>query len=59
MAAYRRYLVGIGAPDGPTKIGAAMATGLGPIRAAKEQNEPDTERLSTEYPGGAWFALNG
>jgi hypothetical protein len=57
LAGYRRFLVGIGAPDGPTKIGAAMAPGSGDP-GASEQNEPELNS-STEFPGGAWFALNG
>jgi hypothetical protein len=57
VAAYRRFLVGIGAPGGPTKIGAAMAPGSGDP-GANEQNEPELNS-SREYPGGAWFALNG
>ena len=57
VAAYRRFLVGIGAPHGPTQIGAAMAPGSDDP-GADEQNEPELNG-STEYPGGAWFALNG
>lgn len=57
VAAYRRFLVGIGAPGGPTKIGAAMAPGSGDP-GANEQNEPELNS-SREFPGGAWFALNG
>jgi hypothetical protein len=57
VAAYRRFLVGIGAPHGPTQIGAAMAPGSDDP-GAKEQNEPELNS-STAYPGGSWFALNG
>jgi hypothetical protein len=57
VAAYRRFLVGVGAPNGPTRIGAAMAPGSGDP-GAHEQNEPELNS-STEFPGGAWFALNG
>jgi hypothetical protein len=54
---YRRYLVGIGAPGGPTKIGAALAPGSSDP-GAKEQTEPPVNG-SSEWPGGAWFAVNG
>jgi hypothetical protein len=57
VAAYRRFLVGVGAPGGPTKIGAAMAPGSADP-GASEQNEPELNS-SREFPGGAWFALNG
>ena len=57
VAAYRRFLVGIGAPLGPTKIGAAMAPGS-TDPGANEQNEPGLNN-SREFPGGAWFALDG
>jgi hypothetical protein len=57
LAGYRRFLVGVGAPNGPTRIGAAMAPGSGDP-GANEQNEPELNS-STEFPGGAWFALNG
>ncbi|HEY2437729.1 MAG TPA: hypothetical protein VGH93_11155, partial [Solirubrobacteraceae bacterium] len=54
VAAYRRFLVGIGAPAGPTQIGAAMAP-ASHDPGATEQNEPELNS-STEFPGGAWFA---
>jgi hypothetical protein len=54
---YRRYLVGVGAPGGPTKIGAALAPGSSDP-GAKEQTEPPVNG-SSEWPGGAWFAVNG
>ncbi|HEV7584780.1 MAG TPA: hypothetical protein VGO14_03270 [Solirubrobacteraceae bacterium] len=57
VAAYRRFLVGIGAPLGPTQIGAAMAPGS-TDPGANEQNQPGLNN-SREFPGGAWFALNG
>jgi hypothetical protein len=57
VAAYRRFLVGVGAPSGPTRIGAAMAPGSHDP-GASEQNEPELNS-SREFPGGAWFALNG
>jgi hypothetical protein len=57
VAAYRRFLVGVGAPFGPTQIGAAMAPGS-TDPGANEQNQPGLNN-STEFPGGAWFALNG
>jgi hypothetical protein len=57
VAAYRRFLVGVGAPYGPAKIGAAMAP-CSCDPGAKEQNEPELNR-STAFPGGAWFALDG
>jgi glycosyl hydrolase family 36/glycosyl transferase family 36 len=57
VAAYRRFLVGIGAPFGPTQIGAAMAPGS-TDPGANEQNEPGLNN-SREFPGGAWFALDG
>jgi hypothetical protein len=57
VAAYRRFLVGVGAPSGPTQIGAAMAPSSRDP-GANEQNEPELNG-SREFPGGAWFALNG
>ena len=57
VANYRRYLVGVGAPGGPTKIGAALAPGSSDP-GAKEQTEPPVNG-SSEWPGGAWFAVNG
>jgi hypothetical protein len=57
VAAYRRFLVGVGAPYGPTQIGAAMAPGS-TDPGANEQNQPGLNN-SREFPGGAWFALNG
>ena len=57
VAAYRRFLVGIGAPGGAAKIGAAIAPGSGDP-GAHEQSEPPVNG-STEWPGGAWFAPNG
>jgi hypothetical protein len=57
VANYRRYLVGAGAPGGPTKIGAALAPGSSDP-GATEQTEPPVNG-SSEWPGGAWFAVNG
>ena len=57
VAAYRRFLVGVGAPFGPAKIGAAMAP-CSCDPGVNEQNEPELNR-STAFPGGAWFALDG
>jgi hypothetical protein len=57
VAGYRRYLVGIGAPGGPSKIGAAIAPGSSDPGAG-EQTEPPVNG-STEWPGGAWYAVNG
>ena len=48
---------GSGRPSGPTKIGAALAPGSSDP-GAKEQTEPPVNG-STEWPGGAWFAVNG
>jgi hypothetical protein len=57
VAAYRRFLVGVGAPSGPAKVGAAMAP-CSCDPGVNEQNQPELNR-STAFPGGAWFALNG
>jgi hypothetical protein len=57
VAAYRRFLVGVGAPEGPAKVGAAMAP-CSCDPGVNEQNQPELNR-STAFPGGAWFALNG
>jgi Glycosyl hydrolase 36 superfamily, catalytic domain/Glycosyltransferase family 36 len=57
VAAYRRFLVGIGAPFGPTRIGASMTPGS-TDPGANEQNQPGLNN-SRGFPGGAWFALNG
>jgi glycosyl transferase family 36/glycosyl hydrolase family 36 len=57
VAAYRRFLVGVGAPFGPTRIGASMTPGS-TDPGANEQNQPGLNN-SRGFPGGAWFALNG
>ena len=57
VANYRRYLVGIGAPSGPSKIGAAIAPGSSDP-GATEQTEPPVNG-STEWPGGSWYAVDG
>ncbi len=57
VANYRRYLVGVGAPHGPTKIGAALAPGSSDP-GASEQTEPPVNG-STEWPGGSWYAVDG
>jgi len=57
VANYRRYLVGVGAPGGPSKIGATIAPGSSDS-GATEQTEPPVNG-STEWPGGSWFAVNG
>jgi hypothetical protein len=57
VANYRRYLVGVGAPGGPTKIGAALAPGSSDP-GAHEQTFPPVNG-SSQWPGGAWFAVNG
>lgn len=54
---YRRYLVGVGAPGGPSKIGATLAPGSSDPGAG-EQTEPPVNG-SSEWPGGSWFAVNG
>jgi hypothetical protein len=55
--AYRRFLVGIGAPGGPSRIGAAIAPSS-KDPGATEQNVPPING-SREWPGGSWFAING
>jgi hypothetical protein len=57
VAGYRRFLVGVGAPGGPAKIGAAIAPGSSDP-GATEQEQPDING-STEWPGGSWYAVNG
>ena len=57
VANYRRYLAGVGAPAGPAKIGSAIAPASNDP-GATEQNLPPLNN-STEWPGGAWFAING
>jgi hypothetical protein len=57
VANYRRFLVGIGAPGGPSKIGAAIAPGSGDPGATQQTYPPVNG--STEWPGGAWYAING
>ena len=54
---YRRFLVGIGAPKGPAKIGSALAPSASDP-GVTETNEPSING-SSEWPGGAWFAVNG
>ena len=57
VAAYRRFLAGVGAPAGPARIGSAIAPASNDP-GATEQTEPPINN-STEWPGGAWFAVNG
>jgi cellobiose phosphorylase len=57
VAAYRRFLVGVGAPGGPSKIGATIAPSSSDP-GATEQSEPPVNN-STEWPGGSWFAVDG
>lgn len=57
VAAYRRFLAGVGAPKGPSKIGSAIAPSSNDPDAS-EQSEPPVNG-STEWPGGAWYAVNG
>jgi hypothetical protein len=57
VAGYRRFLVGIGAPKGPTKIGSALAPSATDPRVT-QSNQPAING-SAEWPGGAWFAVNG
>jgi hypothetical protein len=57
VAAYRRFLAGVGAPHGPARIGSAIAPASNDP-GAHEQSEPPINN-STEWPGGAWYAVNG
>ena len=57
VAGYRRFLVGIGAPRGPTKIGASLAPSA--TDPAVTQTTEPVINGSAEWPGGAWFAVNG
>ena len=57
VANYRRYLVGIGAPKGPTKIGASLAPSA--TDPGVTQSTEPVINGSAEWPGGSWFAVNG
>ena len=57
VTAYRRFLVGVGAPKGPAKIGSALAPSASDP-GVTQTNEPSING-SSEWPGGAWFAVNG
>jgi hypothetical protein len=57
VAAYRRFLAGVGAPGGPARIGSAIAPASNDP-GASEQSLPPINN-STEWPGGAWYAING
>jgi hypothetical protein len=57
VKAYRRFLVGIGAPKGPTKIGAALAPSASDP-AVTQTTEPVING-SAEWPGGSWYAVDG
>jgi hypothetical protein len=57
VAEYRRFLVGIGAPKGPTRIGSALAPSASDP-GVSQRNEPSVNG-SSEWPGGSWFAVNG
>jgi hypothetical protein len=54
---YRRFLVGIGAPKGPTKIGAALAPSA--TDPAVTQTTKPVINGSAEWPGGSWYAVDG
>jgi hypothetical protein len=54
---YRRFLVGVGAPKGPTKIGSALAPSASDPKVT-QTNEPSING-SSEWPGGSWYAVNG
>jgi hypothetical protein len=57
VAAYRHFLAGVGTRSGPSPTGSALAPPSGEPGAG-EQSEPPING-STEWPGGAWFAVNG
>lgn len=61
MASIRRYLTGIGAPQGPSPIGSALgpaATDPG-VTELLNANIPGGSDNSAYYAGGVWFAFNG
>ncbi len=65
VANIRRFLTGIGAPGGPSRIGSAMS----PAAADPEVTEPRTATGplgdagpllgASQFPGGVWFDVNG
>jgi hypothetical protein len=57
VAGYRRFLVGIGAPKGPSRIGAALAPSA--TDPGVTQTTEPVINDSSEYPGGSWFAVDG
>ncbi len=57
VTAYRRFLIGIGAPKGPTRIGAALAPSASDP-AVTQTTEPVING-SAEWPGGSWYAVDG
>lgn len=60
VAAYRRFLVGVGAPaaeGGPSKIGAAL-TPAASDPLVSQRSQP-TVNDAAGFPGGSWFDVNG
>jgi hypothetical protein len=58
VANIRRFLTGIGAPGGPSKIGSAESPGADdPL--ATEHSTPAPTSGSAVFVGGVWYSLNG
>jgi hypothetical protein len=65
VANIRRFLTGIGAPGGPTKIGSAMSPAAAdpgvtePRSASGPLGDNGTLLGASQFPGGVWFDVNG
>jgi hypothetical protein len=58
VANIRRFLTGIGAPGGPSKIGSAESPAADDPEVT-EHSEPPGSEGNAVFVGGVWYALNG
>jgi hypothetical protein len=58
VANIRRFLTGIGAPGGPSKIGSAQSPAADDPEVT-EHSEPPGSQGNAVFVGGVWYALNG
>jgi hypothetical protein len=58
VANIRRFLTGVGAPGGPSKIGSAESPAADDPEVT-EHSEPPGSQGNAVFVGGVWYALNG
>jgi hypothetical protein len=60
VANIRRYLTGVGAPRGPTRIGSSLTPGTDDPGVTERSQPPSgIGDNNSNYVGGTWFAVNG